>query len=484
MLISLYTSRIILNTLGVKDYGINNVVCGLVTMFSFLNAAMASGTQRFLTFQIGKGDYLQAKRIFSMSLNIQVLIVFIILLLSETIGLWFLNTKMVLPPERMHAANWIYQISVFSAILSTTQVPYSASIIAHERFNIYAYVGVVEVLLRLVIVFLLVWISWDKLKLFAILGLFVSSSIAVFYCYYCKKYFEECSYQFKKDNNLLKTLTAYGVWNLWGNLAVVGLDQGINILLNVFYGPVVNAARGIAVNIKLAVNGFVQNLMISMNPQIIKSFASNDLQYMHQLIFQGAKYSYFLLFTLSLPILLETEIILKLWLKIVPEYSIVFTKLIIINLLIDCISGSLMIAAQASGKIKLYQTIIGGLLLLIVPISYFFLKFGFSPEIIFYINIIISFIALFARLIIIGPLVQLSIITYIKNVLFRITLVSLISIIILSIIKHFLPPSFLRFFILGFTSIISVGLVIYLVGLRRSEQLFVNRFIFSLIKKL
>jgi O-antigen/teichoic acid export membrane protein len=377
--VRLYTSRIILNTLGVEDYGIYNVVGGIVIMLSFLNTAMSSGTTRFLSYELGKADFKKMARVFSMSLNIHAMIAVVIFILAETLGLWFLNTHLNIPPERMNAANWAYQFSILTFIISVLSIPYHALIIAHERMNVYAYVSIVEVSLQLFIVFMLQWFGVDKLKLYAVLVFVVSIVIRGIYGLYSNKNFKESKYRFIWDKPLFRTLMSFAGWNLWGNAAGVLSGQGVNMLLNIFFGPAVNAARGIAYAVKAAVHNFVASFQQAMKPQIIKSYATNDLKYMHQLICQGAKYSFFLLFFLSLPILIETRIILQLWLKIVPEYTIIFTQLVIVNVLIDCFSGTLQTAAQASGRIKFYQMVIGGLLLLILPFSWMFLKFGYPP---------------------------------------------------------------------------------------------------------
>jgi len=482
--VSLYTSRIVLNTLGVEDFGIYNVVGGVVIMFSFLNSSMSSATQRFLSFELGKGDYAQLKKVFSMSVNIHAVIAIAIFILAETIGLWFLNTKLNISEGRMEAANWVYQFSVLSFMLTVMGVPYNATIIAHERMNVYAWVSIIEVVLKLAIVFALVWFGVDKLKLYAVLVLGVTIVTWTIYRFYCKQHFAESKYRFAWDKSLFKTLMNYAGWNLFGNVASVAYNQGINIMLNIFFGPVINASRGIAYQVNGAVSGFVSNFQMSMNPQIVKSYAANDIKYMHQIIFQGAKYSFFLLFILSLPILLETEIILKTWLKIVPEYTVIFTRLAIINVLIDCVSGPLMTAAQASGRIKKYQAIVGGLLLLILPVSYLLLKLGFPPQSTLYVSISISVIALFARLFIISPLVNLSILTFVRSVIFRVLLVAGVAVLFPLIVKQSIGNEFIQFFVVCISSVLSVVLSIYWLGLRVEEQLFMKNKASVLLLKL
>jgi O-antigen/teichoic acid export membrane protein len=472
MLVSLYTSRVVLNTLGVEDFGIYNVVGGFVSMFGFLNSAMASATQRFLSFEIGKGDHDQLRNIFNMSVNIHFLIAFIILILAETVGLWFVNTQLTIPAGRMGAAQWVYQFSILAMMVYMVSVPYNAMIIAHERMNVFAWVSIVEVSLKLFIVFMLQWFGFDKLKFYAVLTFSVSLIIRFIYGFYCSRHFKESKFRFFWNRPLFNTLVSYAGWNLWGNIAAVLKDQGVNVLLNMFFGPVINAARGIAYQVSSVINQFVANFQMAMNPQIIKSYAVDDLKYMHQLIFRGAKYSFFLLFTLSLPILLETEQILKLWLKTVPEYTVIFTRLVIINVLIDCISGPLMTAAQASGKIKLYQSVVGGLLILNLPVSYLFLKLGFQPQVAIYISIGISIIALYSRLKIISPLVSLNIMDYFKNVIFKIIPVIFIAVILPGCIIYLLPVNIGRLLLICFIAVISVGLTVYFIGLSHSEQQF------------
>jgi len=495
--VSLYTSRVILNTLGVEDFGIYNVVGSIVMMFSFFNSAMSSATQRFMSYELGKNDAKQLKKVFSMSVNIHGVIAATILILAETIGLWFLNVKLNIPIERMDAANWVYQFSILSFFFTVVGVPYNAMIIAHERMKVYAYVSIVEVILKLIVVFVLVWFGYDKLKMYASLIFIVSVFVWFLYKSYCKSNFPESTYQFFWDKPLFKIMMNYASWSLFGNVAAVAMGQGVNILLNIFFGPVVNSARGIAYQVNSAVGGFVNNFQMAMNPQIIKSYAANDWQYMHLLIFQGSKYSFFLLFFISMPILMEAEAVVKWWLKIVPENTVIFCRLVLINALIDCISGPLMTAAQATGKIKKYQAVIGGLLLLVLPISYVLLKEGFSPHATFYVGISVSMLALFLRLLILKPMLNLSVMKFTRIVLIRILLVTVSSIICPLVIKYkindevmqyidvYFPlmnkysgnKELLRFLIVSVVSTISVAFSIYCLGLRKEEQSFMkNKF--------
>ena len=470
MLVSLYTSRVVLSTLGVEDYGIYNVVSGFVTMFGFLNNSMSRATQRFLTFEIGRENYTQLRNVFSMSLNIHYFIAFVVFLFAELIGMWFFNNQLNVPSDRMYAARWVYQLSILSLMVNIISVPYNAMIIAYERMNIFAWVSIVEVSLKLLIVFMLLLFGFDKLILYAILILIVSLAIRLIYAKYCDAKFKESKFRWYWDKEMFKVLLSFAGWNLWGNIASVLTGQGVNILLNIYFGPVVNAARGIAFQIKGAIISFVQNFQMALNPQIIKSFAINDITYMHQLTFQGSKFSFYLLLILSLPVLFETEFILNLWLKVVPDYTIVFTRLIILNILIDSISGPLMTAAQATGKIKLYQGVVGGVLLLNLPLSYVFLIFGYSPETTFIIGIFISIIALFIRLIILQKIIRLKIIDFFTSVIFKLLIVTIVSIIPPMLICSFLDESIMRIILVTFLSIFSSIITIYFLGLTVSER--------------
>ena len=470
MLVSLYTVRVVLNTLGVVDFGIFNVVGGIVVMFSFLSNTMASASQRFFAFDLGRNDILQLKRTFSLTISIYVIISAVVLLLAETIGLWFLNTHMVIPPERMEAANWIYQFSILSFLVTIMVIPYNAAIIAHENMKVYAYVSIIEVVMKLAIVYLLVLFLVDKLKLYAILMFTTTCIVNSIYYTFCKRKYEECRFQFYWDKGLFNTLISYSGWNLFGGVAAVLNTQGINILLNMFFGPVVNAARAIAYQVGNAVNQFAFNFFTAVNPQIIKYYGAGEKQQMMNLVFLSSKFSFFLLFILSMPVLLETNFILTRWLKNLPEYVILFTRLVIIIALIDSLSNSLVTSAQATGKIKLYQAVVGGMLLLNLPVSYFLLKLGFPPQATMYVSIVIAVICLFLRLWILRRLVDLSISNYFKKVLMSVISVSVAAYIIPLFIIFQLDENITRFMIVGVSAVLTSSMAIYCLGLSGSER--------------
>lgn len=484
MLVSLYTSRVILNTLGVEDYGIYNVVGGVVSMFAFFNSAMSSATQRFLSYEIGKGDFVQLRKTFNATQVIHIGIAFFIFILAETIGLWFVKTYLVIPAERMEAAIWVYHFSVLSFMVSIIQVPYNATIIAHERMNVYAYVSILEVSLKLLIVFLLVSISFDKLKLYGILYFVVVFIIAAIYRIYTRRNFEESEFEVVNDKKLYKTLISYSGWNLFGNLAGVAKGQGVNILLNLFYGPVVNAARGISTQVQSAVQGFVSNFQMAVNPQIIKSYAADEKEYMTSLIIRSSKFSFYLLFLLSLPIILEIDQILKLWLITVPDYAPIFTVLILIVILIDSVSGTLMTAIQATGKIKVYQVVVGSLLILILPLSYLFLKLGYSPEITLYINIVISIISLSFRLTLVWKLLKFPVKMFVKEIILKNFIIVLLSLSLPFFVRSTMEANTLRLIVIVFVSLIWNAIVIYAIGLLKSEKAIVLRVINKILKRI
>lgn len=484
MLVTLYTSRVILNTLGVVDFGIYNVVGGVVTMFAFFNSAMSSATQRFLSFEIGNGDYIQLRKTFNATQIIHIGIAILIFILAETLGIWFVKTYLVIPPERMEAALWVYHFSILSFMVSVVQVPYNATIIAHERMNVYAYVSILEVVLKLLIVYMLTWITYDKLKLYGILYFCVVFVIAIFYRIYTIKNFEESKFQVVKDKKLYKTLINYSGWNLFGNIASVAKGQGVNILLNMFYGPVINAARGIATQVQGAVNSFVINFQLAVNPQIIKSYAANEKDYMISLIIRSSKFSFYLMFILSLPIILEINQILKLWLITVPDYAPLFTILVLTVILIDCLSGPLMTAVQATGKIQTYQIVVGSLQILILPLSYLFLKMGYSPEVTLYINIVISLIALCFRLFFLKKILRFPVIQFLNENVFRNILVVILTFILPLFVKNSMETNIIRLISVTLTSLFWGVFIIYKVGLNETEKLYTKVSINKLLKRI
>ena len=475
--VSLYTSRVILNSLGVQDYGVYSVVGGIVTLFSFFNSAMTSATQRFLAFDIGANDIEQLKKTFNATLNIHIGISILVLALAETIGLWFVNYKLNLPLDRMLAVNWVYQFSVLTFLLGIIQVPYDALIIARERMNIYAYMSIVEVILKLAIVYLLVVFAFDKLILYSGLLFLVSFFVRSGHKIYCKINFEESKYKFYFEKDLYKKLISFSGWSLFGNIAGVARGQGSNILLNLFFGTVLNAAYGISMQVQGTVQTFVINFQMAVNPQIIKQYASGNKEQCLKLIFQSAKFSYFLMFIIACPILFNIDFVLELWLKNPPKYTSIFVILSVINLLIDCISGPLMIGAQASGNIKWYQITLGSFIFLCLPISYFFLKSYNDPKIIFIVIIAVNTISLVGRLLFLNKLINLDIQSFVLKVLLKIVIVTAILVSLHHFINISIQNKYINFFIKSsYLTLINI-VSIYFIGFDKSERNLILTFI-------
>ena len=364
-------------------------------MFSFFNGAMSSSTQRYITFELGRGDFDQLQKVFQTSVNIHLLVALLILFLGETIGLWFFYEKMVIPASRMTAAFWVYQFFDITMMVMIVSVPYNAAIIAHEKMSIFAYISILEVLLKLGIVYLLYLTRSDKLIMYAALLCATQLLIRIVYGHLLLVVILRKFVSIGLDLKLFKEMLYFGGWNLWGGFATVLFSQGINILLNMFFGPFVNAARGIAVQVQGAVTQFSTNFQTALNPQITKSYALGDFTYMHSLIFRSSKFTFLLLAVISFPILLETEMILQLWLNMVPAYTVVFVRLMLCITIIDAMGGAFMVAAQSTGRVRFYQSVVGGILLAIVPVSYVVLRLGAAPWSVFLIHFCVCTVAFF-----------------------------------------------------------------------------------------
>lgn len=485
MAVSLYASRVVLNTLGVEDFGIYNVVGGVVGMFGFLNTAMARSTQRFLTFELGKTELSDVNHIFCTSINVHFVIAAVVLILAETIGLWFLCTQMVISDGRMTAAFWVYQCSIISTIVMIMSVPYNSLIIAHEKMSAFAYISIVDVVLKLLIVYLLVISSYDKLILYAILLLIVQIFITAIYIRYCKKYFEESEYHFSWNPTMFRNMFGFAGWILWGELAYVGFTQGLNILLNIFFGPAVNASRGIAVQVQSAVRQMAGNFQTALNPQITKSYAANDNDYLTRFLYVSSRMSYYLIFLISIPFLIDPELLLELWLKQVPDYCCSFTRIILLVTILDTMMGPLITAATANGKIKWYQITLGGLLLLIVPLSYIALKMGYDPNSVFIVHLFVCMITILFRLYFARKLNGINSLDFAKHVLWTCALSS-IPVFYVCLFIHesyfkecsdFVRLSILLLYMLG------TAVCFYLIGFTKSEKNFVLSKIKTLLHK-
>lgn len=476
MVVSLYTSRVVLNVLGVEDYGIYNVVGGFVSMFSLISGSLSAAISRFLTFELGRGDNKRLASIFSTSLVVQLVLAVVIVMLLESVGVWFLNHKMVIPVDRMVAANWLLQISIVSFALSLLSVPYNASIVSHEHMHVYAYIGILDVVARLFIVLILGWLpsSIDKLIWFSMMLLGVGVVLQMIYWSYCRRHFEECRSSLRLEKSLLKEMMGFAGWNFIGASSAILREQGCNVVLNLFWGPALNAARGIAQQVNNAIGGFVGNFMTALNPQITKSYAAGESEYTMSLIYKAARFSYYLLLIFSLPMLLNTDYLIHLWLGQVPEHVVLYVRLILVFSLCETVSNPLVTVMLATGNIRNYQIIVGGLQILNLPISYVLLKLGFFPEIVTVVAIVLSLCCLAARLVMLRGMIGLSISTYINKVILNLLVVTISSAILPILAFGVSEANLLNFVISTLLSIICAGLSVYLIGCSRTERIFIR----------
>lgn len=472
--VSLYTSRVVLEVLGVEDFGIYNVVGGVVAMFGFLNASMSTATSRFLTVEIGRNDFGQLSQVFGLSRIIHLILAIIIVVLAETVGLWFLLNKINIASERMDAALWVFHFSVFSAALSIIQVPYNALITAHERMNVYAYISILEVSLRLVIVFLLTWFGFDKLKLYAVLIFCVSFIINNVYLSYSRRNFAECRTPMTWNKPLFKQMFSFSGWSLFGSVAYMAKSNGVNIVLNLFFGVTVNAAWGISNTVKGAIAQFSQNFTIALNPPIMKAYAAGDNKATIQLLFRGMKFSFFLSFVLTIPFVFEAKQVLNLWLKNVPDYAVVFTQMILINSLLESFTYAIGATVQASGKIKQYQAIVGGLLLLNLPCTYLFFLFFDYPPLALIVSIVLTIISLILRFIILKKLIFFSIYTLYTEVFRFVFILSVFVFPFICILTHIISDPMFRFVIILICVCAIASIILYFFGMNQGERIFIK----------
>ena len=472
MLVSLYTSRLVLNTLGIEDYGIYNVVGGFVAMFSLISGSLSASVSRFLTFELGKGDKKRLQEVFSTSLLIHIALACAVFCVAESIGLWFLNTQMAIPDERIYAANWVFQASVLSFMFGLFSTPYNASIVSHERMSAFAYIGIMETVLRLLAVLFLAYSSWnyDRLIVYALLLVTINVFLQCIYLRYCRKHFEECRLRLRFNKKCWKEMSSFAGWNFIGGTAELLKDQGVNILLNLFVGPVINAARGLASSVNMAVNAFVVNFMTALRPQITKSYAAGDKAYAFNLVERGSRFSFYILFILALPILLDTEFVLKIWLKQYPEHTVNFVRLILLVSLCDVLSHTLINLQSATGKIRNYQLAVGGMYLMNFPFSYICLKVGFPPECTLIVALVISVFCLFLRLFFLHSMTGLSVKNYLCNVCVNVVCVSGLSMILPLSISHVLSDGWGKFILIILTSLVGVVSTVYYVGCSGSER--------------
>ncbi len=470
LIISLFTSRVILNALGVDDFGIYNAVGGVVAMFGVISGALSASISRFLTFELGKGNIERLKTIFSTSVNIQFGLALIILVIGEIIGVWFLNCKMNIPESRMIAANWVLHCSLLTFCVNLISIPYNACLIAHEKMDVFAYISILEAFLKLAICYLIMIATADRLIMYFCLLLAVAVLIRIIYGIYCHKKFEESRYKMVFDKPILKEMTNFAGWSFFTNASFICNTQGVTLLTNVFFGVSVNAARGIATQVEAAVNQLVNSFTTALNPQITKNYAVGRIEEMVSLVCRGAKFSYFLMFICALPILIETDYILAIWLKLVPDHSVSFVRLAIVGSLINVIGKTGYTASMATGNIKryvLWVTTIGSLAL---PITWLVFEIGEEPESMYIVFIVVYTVVEGVRLWVMKGLLGFPVIRFVKDVFLKILIVTVTSLIFPILIVSLLEPSFLRFILTSVVCILSSTFFIYMIGLTRNEK--------------
>lgn len=474
MVVSLFTSRVILQVLGVEDYGIYQTVGGVVGFLSFVNGSLATGSSRFLTFEMGTGNFDKLKRTFSSILTAHILLALIIAIVAETVGLWFVYNKLVIPAERMDAAVFAYHLSILAAFFKITQVPYHSCIISHEKMGIYAYVSIAEVTLKLAIVYVLYIGGWDKLMLYSTLLCILNVGLIVFYRLYCVKHFEESHYKPMWDKDIMKGVLGYSGWNLFANTAIALNTQGAIILLNMFFSPAVVAARAIAGQVNMAAHQFINNFRTAANPQIVKRYAAGDYEGSKKLLLSSTKFSFYLMLILSLPICLVASPLLHIWLSEVPEYSVEFLQIIVIIGLFHVFDVSFYTALYAKGQIRENALISPTMGFLQFPIVYFMFSMGASPLAIAWAALVVNMLLG----LVIKPILIIKIVNYtwtdIMTVFRPCFMVSIIGSILPIAIYMFkdslLPNTIVQFFVLAGISVLSVAVTVWTIGLDRDMK--------------
>lgn len=482
MAVSLYTSRVVLKTLGEEDYGIYNVVGSVVAMFTFVSSAMGNATSRYITYTLGTGNKEKLRSVFNTAFIVHVILAIFVLILGETIGIWFLNTQMTIPIERLEAANWVFQCSIVSTMVAIINIPFSAELISHEKMSAFAYLSLLDIFLKLLIVYLIVLSPSDKLILYAALMLCIYLLDICVYWIYCKRKFPETKLFFIWDKRLIQDMIGFAGWSLIGNMIWIGYSQGLNILLNIFCGPTVNAARGIAFQVQGAVKGFVTNFQMAVNPQITKAYAQGNLDRVRELIFSSSKISFILVLFPALPIMIEAKKILNIWLVDVPEHTVSFVILTLLMLLYTPLENPIGTANNATGRIKKYQIITGSFNIFIVVLSYICLKIGYPPESVFIVQLGIVAIVQFVKAYIVHIQIHFSMSDYILKLFLPLVLVSLLSASIPLCIRSFITNNIISIFVTVPLCVLCICLFSYTIALNKTERTIIHNQISKVLK--
>lgn len=470
LLISLYTSRVILQVLGIEDYGIYQVIGGLVAMFSIISNSLSTAISRFITYEIGSGNKEKLKRIFATSMIIQIILSLIVLFVAEVIGLWFMHTKMQIPEGRMYAAQWVLHCTLITFCINLLSVPYNACIIAHEHMKTFAYVNVVEAMLKLLVCYLILISPIDRLIAYSVFLTLIALGIRIVYTIYCHRHFEESRTKITFYKQIFKEMFGFAGWNFFSNSASILNNQGVNMLMNMFFGVTVNAARGIAYQVEHAILQFVYNFTMAVNPQITKSYAAGDLKGMHIIVCRSAKFSYFVMLLMALPVFFEAKHILNIWLVEIPEYSVIFVQLSLILGLCDSIGNSGFTACMATGNLKNYALVITSVAILEFPLTWLFFTLGFPVVSTYYTYIIVKILVLIARMILLQRMVGLSTTMYTNRVFVPIIKTSIIAVVPLCILVSIMSSSILRLILSVIIGITSVTLSSLYVGMTVNER--------------
>ena len=483
LFLGFYTTRVTLSALGINDFGVYNVVGGFVSMFAFLNTSMSNGIQRFFNFELGRNGVEGARKVYVISLIIQSILLLAIVLLTETLGLWYLNNKMVIPAERFGAAQWVFQFSVLSFMLIIMQVPYNAAIMAHECMNFYAFIGILDAVLKLVIVILIPYADCDLLILYSALIAGISLLDFILAFTYAKKHFEEISIKPLFEREFFKSMLSFSGWNIFGTFANMMREQGLNMILNLFFGPVVNAARGVAFQVTGGLQGFVANISTAMRPQIVQSYSQGNYARTISLMQSLSKVSICFLYIVAYPIVLEIDYVLNLWLgRNVPEHTSTFIIIVILIAFLSTMNGAVSAVVHASGKMRKYQLVGSLITLSSIPFAYYSLSIGGSPESVFWVSFILTVFMQIASLLVLKGIVDFSLLNYAKQVLKPFFLLILCSFVFPLIPYYYLDEGLLRFLMVFVVSVLTSGLTFYLVGLSCSEKKIIHSFVAKILR--
>ncbi len=477
--VTFYTTRVVLEKLGVDDYGIFNTIGGIVVLFTFINTAMVSATQRFLNYYLGKDEIDNVKLFFSLSLLTHIIIGIIVVILTEAVGLWFLYNKMSLPPDRFNAAFWVLQISTLITLSRIIRSPYNAVIIAYERMDYYAYISIIDVVLKLLIVYLLSIVNFDKLILYSLLSLAVSLSVTYAFKYYSNRHFPISHFKFRWDRKSFNEIFQFSSFSLLGNMANMVTHQVVNMIINTFCGVAVNAAVAVSSQLSHGVYSFITNFQLAFNPILVKTYAREEFMELKQLIYKVSKLSYYLMFCISLPLLIYTREFLSLWLTEVPDFTVEFCQLTVVTFLIDTLAEPLWKTVQASGQIKVYQIVTSLILLSNLPLCYIVLHLGYSPVIVFVVKLAINFIAYIYRFFFTKRLIDFSLSAYLKNIITPIILVT----ITVCIISYGVTTLNLHYIISAIIIFLASLAIIYFIGTTKSEKKFLMNIINNKLRK-